>query len=157
MAEIAFGFKAVKPIRAEHPIGSGKIVEYGPGDEVPAGDWGRAADALVENGKLMRYAMNVYGPGEFGGSAPPVEGGASAPPDGPPHPDWPGTPEFTPEADVAEEDPEVKEERLAEAGEGEPFPQHQGGGYFLLSDGSQVRGKQKAFAAQAQLDVATEA
>lgn len=59
MPEIVFSYVAVKPIRAEHPVGSGIIVEYAPGDVIPAGEWGRAADNLVELGKAARLAINV--------------------------------------------------------------------------------------------------
>jgi len=59
-----FRYVAVKPIKAEHPIGSGTIVEYKEGDEFPGNDWGRAVDWLVENGKAVRIVSNVWaGPG----------------------------------------------------------------------------------------------
>jgi hypothetical protein len=57
--KVIYRYFAVKPIRAEHPIGSGIIVEYQPGDEVPGNDWGRATDNLVELGKIARVAFNV--------------------------------------------------------------------------------------------------
>ncbi len=57
--KIVYKFFAVKPIVAEHPIGSGLIVTYQPGEEVPASEWGRAADNLVELGKIARVAFNV--------------------------------------------------------------------------------------------------
>ncbi len=60
MAETIWRYKAIKPIRAEHPIGSGNIVEYKPGDDVPAGDWGQSANWLVERDKIMRYGLNQY-------------------------------------------------------------------------------------------------
>ena len=44
---------ASKPFRAEHPIGSGTIVQYAPGDVVPAGEWGPAANWLKESGKIF--------------------------------------------------------------------------------------------------------
>ena len=59
MPEIVFSYVAIKPLRAEHPVGSGIIVEYLPGDVIPAGEWGRAADNLVELGKAARLAVNV--------------------------------------------------------------------------------------------------
>ncbi len=43
------------------------------------------------------------------------------------------------------------------ADDAEPFPHPLGGGSYELSDGSHVRGKAKALAAQAELDVAAEA
>jgi hypothetical protein len=129
---IEFGYKAIKPITAEHPIGSGEIVTYNPGEEVPAGDWGRAADSLVENGKIMRYARNVYEAGEVGGqAAPAVEDAGAASPSPEDNPDWPG-----------------------QTGETVTYPLNQGRGNYLLSDGTRVRGKDKAQAAQAELDKA---
>ena len=59
MMRVEYRYFAVKPLRAEHPVGSGLIVEYKPGEEVPAGEWGRAADNLVELGKAARVAFNV--------------------------------------------------------------------------------------------------
>lgn len=56
---VEYHYFAVKPIRAEHPIGSGVIVEYLPGQEIPANDWGRAANNLVELGKAARVAFNI--------------------------------------------------------------------------------------------------
>lgn len=56
---VEFSFVAIKPLRAEHPVGSGKVVEYQPGDVIPASDWGRAADNLVERGKAAMLAVNV--------------------------------------------------------------------------------------------------
>lgn len=64
--QVIYRYFAVKPIRAEHPIGSGTIVDYKPGEEVPAGDWGRAADNLVELGKAARVAFNVPEEGDEG-------------------------------------------------------------------------------------------
>ncbi len=151
MPEIAFGFKAIKPITAEHPIGSGKIVTYQPGDEVPAGDWGRAADNLVENGKIMRYAVNVYAPGETGGESPPSSGSATAVAvDAGGAPDDPGDePTIDPGADDPDDD--------ADPGTPGAFPVHRGRGNYVLSDGSRVRGREEAEAAQAALDAAVEA
>lgn len=57
--QVIYRYFAVKPISAEHPIGSGEIVKYEPGQEVPAGEWGRAAANLVEMGKIARVAFNV--------------------------------------------------------------------------------------------------
>ncbi len=56
---VVWGFKAIKPFNAEHPLGSGTLVHYDPGDEVPASDWGRAEGFMVEAGTIMRYARNV--------------------------------------------------------------------------------------------------
>ena len=61
---VIYRYFAVKPIRAEHPIGSGTVVEYQPGAEIPGSDWGRAIDNLVELGKAARVAFNVPDDGE---------------------------------------------------------------------------------------------
>jgi hypothetical protein len=123
-------FYARKPLRAEHPIGSGTIVEYKPGDVIPAGEWGPAANWLVENGRAAEMFDNVWVDEE----------GASGPPP----------------------DTQVREHSLINAGdmhqsgppsqhEGEGFPRHHGAGHYELSDGSRVRGKEDAIAAQAAL------
>ena len=59
---IKYTYIAAKPIRAEHPVGSGIIVDYQPGDVIPAEDWGRAADNLCEVGKAFRTAINLADP-----------------------------------------------------------------------------------------------
>lgn len=56
---VIYRYFAVKPIKAEHPIGSGEIVEFPPGAEIPGSDWGRAIHNLVELGKAARVAFNV--------------------------------------------------------------------------------------------------
>ncbi len=133
MAEIRFGFKAIRPFDAWH---DDQVVHYEPGDEVPAGEWkGAAVDAMVENGKLMRYATNVYAPGELGGDALVEEAVAEV---------------------LAEETGGDGRTPVPETLT-DPFPRATGGGYFTLSDGRKVRGKAKALAAQAELDIASEA
>lgn len=62
--EIQYSFIAVRPFDAEHPIGSGKVVHYEPGDVAPAGDWGSAAYSMMEMGKIERLAVNVESLGE---------------------------------------------------------------------------------------------
>lgn len=62
--QVIYRYFAIKPIKAEHPVGSGEIVDYKPGEEIPAGEWGRAADNLVELGKAARVAFNVPEEGE---------------------------------------------------------------------------------------------
>jgi hypothetical protein len=141
MAEIKFGFKAIKPLTAEHPVGSGTVVVYQPGDEVPANEWpGAAVEALIENEKLMRYATNVYAPGEVGGEALPSVAAS------------PIVSEGFDVGEGFEVPPDGTEATLA----GEPFPRPLGGGAYELSDGTHVKGKAKALAAQAALDVAAE-
>jgi hypothetical protein len=56
---VIWGFKAIRPFDAEHPVGSGTMVHYDPGDEVPASDWGRAEGFMVEAGTIMRYARDI--------------------------------------------------------------------------------------------------
>ena len=114
MSETIWRYKTIKPIRAEHPIGSGIIVDYKPGDDVPAGDWGRAASALEQNDKIMRYGLNQYEDG---------------------HSDYDDAPVEVDEGEI----------------EGAEFPRHDGGPWYRLSDGSQVKGKQAAIDAEAAL------
>ena len=117
---------ALKPLTATAPDGS--LVNYEPGDVVPAEDWGRALDHLKEADKIAY----VYAPsdawilkeceqrGLVHGELPP-----------PAH-------------------PKTVEEVIAS---GAGFPEHLGFGQFLLSDGSRVKGKQKAIDAQAAIDL----
>ncbi len=150
MPTVTFGFKAIKPLKAEHPLGSGTVVDYLPGDEVPAGEWkGAAVEALIENGKLMRYATNVYAPGEVGGEALPSVAAAS-------QPEPQEHPGFADVGEGIEVAPDGTEVTLSDADSAEPFPRLLGGGSYELSDGSHVRGKAKAMAAQAQLALAAE-
>lgn len=108
---INYVYVAVQPIQAEHPIGSGIVVTYNPGDTFPGEEWGNAAHNLVEVGKAVRLAINV----ENGG----------------------GSQSATPAPAVTS------------------YPHHEGAGWFLLSDGSRVRGKEQAVAAQEELDHAS--
>ena len=141
-----YTYFAAKPIMAVHPPDSGIEVQYQPGDEIPASEWGRAADNLVEAGKAFRAAKNVWvddptteqeGDGQGISSA----AGESALPD-----------------TNTEEPNESSAPDVADAAQ-DPgaFPTHQGGGFYLLSDGSTVKGKQKAFAAEAALHPVAEA
>lgn len=57
--KVIYRYFAIKPISAEHPVGSGTIVKYESGMEVPANEWGRATANLVEMGKIARVAFNV--------------------------------------------------------------------------------------------------
>ena len=114
MSETIWRYKAIKPLRAEHPVGSGIIVEYKPGDDVPAGDWGQSASILVERDKIMRYGLNQYEDG---------------------HSDFGDAPTEVDEGEI----------------EGAEFPRHDGGPWYRLSDGSQVKGKQAAIDAEAAL------
>lgn len=148
MAEIKFGFKAIKPITAWH---NEQEITYQPGDEVPAGEWkGAAVEALIENGKIMRYATNVYGPGEVGGDALPSVSSASTLPD-----DREALIERIAALEVALAAQGIPVPEATDPEEA-PFPRSLGGGSFELSDGTHVKGKAKALAAQAELDVAAE-
>lgn len=115
---IQYTYIAAKPIRAEHPVGSGTIVDYKPGDVIPAEEWGRAADALVEMGKAFRTAMNVFSPETNTGA--PMEAA-------------------TVQVTVTDG------ESVSAAGD---FPRHVGAGVFELSDGSRVKGKAAAVDAE---------
>jgi hypothetical protein len=140
MAEIQFGFKAIKPITALH---DGQEVTYQPGDEVPAGEWkGAAVEALIENEKLMRYATNVYGAEELAE----LEGRVAAIEQSLAGADSSASNAVAP----------APEPTAAFDGTG-PFPRGPDGGFYELSDGSRVKGKAKALAAQAELDLAVEA
>jgi hypothetical protein len=140
MVKIVFTYVAVKPITAEHPVGSGKIVSYQPGDVIPAGEWGRAADNLVERGKAAMMAVNVLEAGDM------PEGGSVG--------------DATP-AELAAEDDEAflknaDDESSDDAAELEEadmseFPTAGRGGWYTLSDGSRVRGHEAAVEAEANL------
>lgn len=126
---VVWGFKAIKPFDAEHPIGTGTMVHYDPGDEVPASDWGRAEGFMIEAGTIMRYARNVAEvPGQI----------TTAPRTGA----------------QAESDAVVETEPLPD---GAVYPHHKGGPVWVLSDGSEFHGKKAAaLAAQAGLEIASE-
>ncbi len=146
---VEWGFKAIKPFDAEHPIGSGKMVHYDPGDEVPASDWGRAEGFMVEAGTIMRYVKNVLEvPGQTVSAPSAVQF--------PPVPtEAPAEPTMVEDDDEVEEDDAVESTDEAET-DTVPFPQHEGGGWYLLSDGEKVQGKAAAIAAQAELEVSAE-
>jgi len=139
-------YYAQKPLRAEHPIGTGTIVEYAPGDVIPAGDWGASANWLVENGRAAVMYNSVWVDDEGGASAPPVEQtqpmntalgeGAELGPPAAVHP-------------FEGEEPLVDENAPYE--DGVNYPLHEGAGWYQLSDGNRVRGKVNAMAAQAAL------
>lgn len=48
--------------------------------------------------------------------------------------------------------PEISEYLEAEAEEAEEYPQHAGAGWFVLSNGNKLRGRDEALAAQGTLD-----
>ncbi len=129
-----FRFYAVKPMDAEHPIGSGTIVHYDVGEEIPGGDWGRSIDWLVENGRAVRMADNVWvedgtderTDAEYLASGAPVQ-----------------EPAVESEVESALEEP-VSDEPVT-------YPVHEGRGWYRLSDGSKVRTRETAEAAEAAL------
>lgn len=135
-----FHFIAQKKFMAVHPPGSGIEVVYEIGDDVPAGEWGRAAEMMVESGKLARQAYLVSDPGDEpqgavpGSPLPPTEQSAVEVNAG-------TDPSFAPDARPGSEWPKRTERK----------------GFFLLSDGSTLYGKNKAVAAQDALDEAAKA
>ena len=148
---VQFGFKAIKPITAWHDE---REVTFQPGDEVPANEWkGGAVEALIENGKLMRYATNVYAPGEVGGDSMTETTPASHLPD--------DRDALLARISDLEQLVALLTARMggaeravhAEEADGE-FPRSLGGGSYELSDGSHVKGKAKAEAVQSELDAA---
>ncbi len=153
MAHVEFSWVALKPIRAEHPLGSGTEVEYQPGDLVPANDWGQAVHHLEANGKIAQVAVNVLDPEDASGLASRPGG---VPGKGLSDPDR----EFLAYEGQSKKKKAVAEPKLAkEDSDGdEPvttdeseFPHHLGAGLYELSDGSQVKGKFRAREAQATL------
>lgn len=125
---------AAKPFKAEHPIGSGNIVQYQPGDVVPAGDWGPAANWLKEAGKIFEGATVVYTDDEalpvstvqqVAVKEPFVNDGSFR--SGPP----------------VNEDPSSTPEDV--------FPQHIGFGSYRLSNGENIKGLENATEAQAAI------
>ncbi len=126
-------YYARRPLRAEHPIGSGTIVSYNPGDVIPAGEWGASADWLVENGKAAEMFDNVWVDDGEAVGPPPATQVRERPIIGVPQVDRSG---------LYDEEPE--------GAEGE-FPVHEGAGWYLLSSGEKVRGKDNAIAAEAAL------
>lgn len=151
---VRFGFKAIKPFDAEHPIGSGTMVHYAPGDEVPASEWGRAEGFMVEAGSIMRYAINVAEvPGQITAppKLPPTDSPLSPPEQGP----RPLSPENQ-ETHYSEDLPDTVEEEW-ELPEDGSYPFHKGGPLWVLSDRSLFRGKKaQALAAEAGIAVAAE-
>lgn len=122
---IEYAYVAVVPFDAEHPIGSGTVVHYNPGDPFPGEDWGNAAHNLVEVGKAVRLAVNIGGGSQK--VATPVV---------------PESTEFTAQ--------EVN--TLQGAGPVTSYPIEGKAGWFELSDGTKIRGEEAADEAQAALD-----
>lgn len=137
MAHDVFKFVAVKRIVAEHPIGSGIDVVYEPGDDVPAGEWGRSADNLIEVGKIMRVAVLVSDEND----SPEGRAGDTSPP--------PASEKTADEvnAETADEPPPASSPDATPE-----WPKDHGKGDYELSDGSHVYGQNKARAAQEALD-----
>ncbi len=149
MAHVEFDWVARKPFTAEHPLGTGTIVSYQPGDRVPANDWGQAAHHLEANDKIMRIAINVSDPGD-GIVEEHASGNAG---DGLSDPNRQYL-AFEGRQPLADEEPSLEpdDDEDDETG-GDPgvFPQHQGNGVYELSDGTTVRGKRRAEAAEEAL------
>ena len=121
--QIQYTYIATFPITVEHPIGSGEIVRYEPGDVVPAGEWGGATANRVEMGKIERLAVNVSPSGEI------VKAEGT------------DRERVVPALPVYGGDPIVDNE----------FPLHVGAGWYVLSDGTRLRGKDAAHKAQKEL------
>ncbi len=167
MAHVEFSWVAKKPFDAEHPPGSGEVVHYEPGDVVPANDWGQAAHHMEANDKIAQLAVNVLDPGDTEGAAVPLgEGAVVRTGKGLSDPDreylayeGQGKKKRGAAAAVLEE-PVLEPESMPSAeeivngpvDEGDvEFPRHLGGGVYELSDGSQVKGRRMAVAAESAL------
>jgi hypothetical protein len=158
MAHIEFDWVAKKPFRAEHPLGSGAVVEYAPGDRVPANDWGQAAHHLEANDKIVQIAINVGDPGDsVAVSEPPAFSPGLSDPTRQ-FLAYEGREPLALEGEPSLEEPDegagegAAEVEVAVATVQDAYPQHLGGGVYELSDGSHVRGKRRAESAQASLD-----
>jgi hypothetical protein len=162
MPHIDVFYVAVKPIKAEHPVGSGTVVDYQPGDVIPAGEWGRAADNLVELGKAARMAINVPDDnedlsalGQLRGAAVPAGHGLSDPTHAYLALEGVDTGTIGPaedeEAEPEAEPDEAEAEEEDQSDMSHSYPEHTGGGWYTLSDGSRVRGEENAVAAEAAL------
>ena len=151
MVDIAFSYVAVKPITAEHPIGSGTIVTYQPGDVVPAEDWGRAADNLVELEKIVRLAVNI---GLENVETPRAQAGPGPGLSDPTHAylAYEGKAPLSLESEATDEPEDEVEEDALHVTEESEWPAAGSGGWWTLSDGSRVRGKAAAHEAQAALE-----
>lgn len=146
MVDIVYSFVAVKPITAEHPIGSGTIVTYQPGDRIPAGEWGRAADNLLELGKIVRLAENIGM--EKIEETPRAQAGPGPGLSDPTH----AYLAFEGVSPISVSDDEEDEDDALHVTEDSEWPAAGNGGWYTLSDGSRVRGKDAAYEAQAALE-----
>lgn len=135
-----FRYIALKKFVAAHPPGSGIEVTYEIGDPVPAGEWGRAASMMVESGKLTVQAILVPDPGDD------LQGAV------------PGSPLPSSEKTALEVNAETDPHTVPDARQGEEWPKRtEKQGFYLLSDGTEVYGKNKAVAAQIELEAAPRA
>ncbi len=135
-----FRYIAVKGFTAAHPPGSGIEVTYGPGDKVPAGEWGRAADTLTESGKIIRTAVIVADPED--------------PPAAFSEPPAPSTEKTAVEVNAASDPAFAPDPVFADDA---PYPRNHGRGRYELSDGTFVYGQNKAAEAQDALNAAAAA
>jgi hypothetical protein len=130
MPRIEYSYVCIVPLDCGLPDGS--VVHYEPGDVIPTEVLGRAAGHLILADKVARLAVNVY-------DDPPEEKGAGD----------------SPAAEAAPSPPSDDElldvEMVSEEGGVAHFPARLAGGIYQLSDGTHVRGKGKAEAAQAEL------
>lgn len=146
MKQQVITYIASKPFRAKHPADeTGEIVHFKPGDVVPAEQWGASANWLKESGKIFETATVVD----------------------------------VDDVDAPRNDPQVRakmiigaipgEDKVDSGLPGEPlsaaeslvdesapvedfaYPLHEGAGWYRLSSGDKVRGKDDAIAAEAAL------
>lgn len=130
-----FRYVAAKKFMAGHPPGSGIEVTYEIGDDVPAGEWGRAAGMMVESGKIDRLVIQVADPGDE------VVGAV------------PGSPAPSTEKQAHLVNAETDVLSQPDARQGSEWPKAaEKKNFFTLSDGSVVYGKNKAVAAQDELE-----
>lgn len=144
-------YYAARPFKALHPPDeTGVVVQYNPGDVVPAEEWGASANWLKEAGKIFPTAENVW-VDDLPQTVPASEQiHAQHVPEGPYPPSGPD-PALHP---FEEEEPLVNPlvDENAPFEKGVHYPLHEGAGWYQLSDGSRVRGKVNATAAEAALE-----
>ena len=130
-----FRYFATKKFVAAHPPGAGIEVTYEIGDEVPAGEWGRAAGMMVESGKIVRQAIQVADPDDV------VVGAA------------PGSPAASTEKPAHEVNAETDPLSRPDPRQSHEWPKRtEKKGFYELSDGSVIYGENKAVAAQEALE-----
>lgn len=141
MKQQVITYIASKPFRAKHPADeTGEIVHFKPGDVVPAEQWGASANWLKESGKIFETATVVdVDDVDAPRNDPQVRAkmiiGA------------------IPQEETQVEDDDDSNPLVDESAPVEDFayPLHEGAGWYRLSSGDKVRGKDDAIAAEAAL------